>query len=284
MNVKASGFYDLLRPELPIAAGICVVAGELLGLGALPTATQSVVGFLVGFLVSGAQMVFNDYFDIGVDAVNRPERPLPSGRVTPNEALVFAGVLSVAGFAASALLSLASLALVIVVWVVGVMYNWRFKEAGLLGNLMVSFSVAMTFVLGGVGVTGLAKGVVLVFGASAFVFDLSEEISSGVMDAAGDEKRSVRSLARVKGRAFAMRVSFVLLATFVALSLVPFATGWLGVVYFILVGTVDLAVAALGVELLRSSSIEEGRARIRQLYIALTFFVVAFIASRFLFA
>jgi len=282
-GAKAKGFYDLVRPELPAAAGICVVAGELLGLGRLPSAGELVLGFLAGFFVSGSEMVFNDYFDVDVDRVNRPERPLPSNRVTPNEAMAFASVLSAAGFVASALLSAASLALIAAVWVVGFLYNWRFKEAGLLGNLMVSFSVAMTFVFGGVGVAGLANGVVLVFGASAFVFDLSEEISSGIMDAAGDEKRSVRSLARVKGRAFAMRVSGLLLVLFVALTLVPYLAGWLGLAYIAMVTVVDLAVAVIGLSLVRSDTTEEGRMRIRQLYITLTLFVVALIVSKFLF-
>ena len=281
--MTAKGFYDLLRPELPAAAGICVVAGELLGLGRLPSGYQLTLGFLAGFFISGSEMVFNDYFDIDVDKVNRPEAPIPSNRVTPGEAAIFACALTAAGFVASALLSLVSIALIALVWVVGFLYNWRFKEAGLPGNLMVSFSVAMTFVFGGVGVTGLANGVVLVFGASAFTFDLSEEISSGVMDAEGDEVRSVKSLARVKGRAFAMRVSGLLLALFIALSLVPYLTGWLGTAYLVMVVVVDLAVAALGVSLVRSKTTKEGRKRGRQLYITLTLFIAALIVSRFLF-
>ena len=272
----------MLRFELPAAAGICVVAGELLGLGRPPSAAELILGFLAGFFISGSEMVFNDYFDIDVDKVNRPEAPIPSNRVTPHEAFIFACALAAAGFVVSALLSLVSIAVIVLVWVVGFLYNWRFKEAGLLGNLMVSFSVAMTFVFGGVGVTGLANGVVLAFGASAFTFDLSEEISSGIMDAEGDEKRSVRSLARVKGRAFAMRVSGLLLVFFIALTLVPYLAGWLGSVYLAMIIVVDVAVAVLGVSLVRSKTTEVGRKRGRQLYITLTLFIAALIVSRFL--
>jgi hypothetical protein len=49
-------------------------------------------------------------------------------------------------------LNLTALALAAAVWIVGILYNWRYKETELLGNTMVSFSVAMTFVLGGVAV------------------------------------------------------------------------------------------------------------------------------------
>lgn len=280
--LKTRGFIDLLRPELPIAAGICVVAGELLGGGRIPTLGEAFLGFLIGFLVSSSEMTVNDYFDIDVDKVNHPERPLPSGRIKPWEAAFFAVLLTIAGLAASLLWSLTVLGLASLVWVVGILYNWRYKETGLPGNLMVSFSVAMTFVLGGVAATGFPNGVVLSFGASAFLFDLSEEISASAMDAAGDELRSVKSWARTRGKDYALRVSAVLLAVFILLTFVPFVMGWLGIAYLILASVADLSVVVLAALLLKSETIEEGRTRIRQLYIALTFFVVAIIASQLL--
>jgi len=77
---KARAVSDLVKTELPVAAGICVVAGEMLALGRLPTVAEALLGFLTGFFISGSAMISNDYFDLGVDRINRPERPLPSGR------------------------------------------------------------------------------------------------------------------------------------------------------------------------------------------------------------
>ncbi len=39
-------------------------------------------------------------------------------------------------------------AVAVATWVLGFLYNWRLKSAGLLGNLIVALSVAMTFVIG----------------------------------------------------------------------------------------------------------------------------------------
>lgn len=44
-----------------------------------------------------AGMVWNDYFDRQVDAIERPFRPIPSGQITPRSAAQLAVVLSVAG-------------------------------------------------------------------------------------------------------------------------------------------------------------------------------------------
>lgn len=49
-----------------------------------------------------AGMALNDYADRGLDAMERPERPIPSGRVRPGEALALAAGLTGAGFGIAA--------------------------------------------------------------------------------------------------------------------------------------------------------------------------------------
>ncbi|WP_348304749.1 UbiA family prenyltransferase [Methanothrix sp.] len=74
--------HDLVKPELPVAAGVCVVAGEVIASGSVPEASVGIHGFLAGFFISGTAMITNDYFDLEVDRVNHPARPLPSGRIS----------------------------------------------------------------------------------------------------------------------------------------------------------------------------------------------------------
>jgi 4-hydroxybenzoate polyprenyltransferase len=51
-------------------------------------------------------MVWNDYFDQEIDRRERPERPLPSGRVTPGQAAALGGGLMVLGLALAVLAGL----------------------------------------------------------------------------------------------------------------------------------------------------------------------------------
>ena len=81
LGAKTRALSDLVRPELPIAGGIGVIAGQIIALHALLTVFVGVMGFLTAFFVSGAAIISNDYFDREVDAINYPQRPLPSGRV-----------------------------------------------------------------------------------------------------------------------------------------------------------------------------------------------------------
>ena len=49
-----------------------------------------------------SDMALNDWADRDLDAVERPERPIPSGRVSPNRALAIAGGLTAAGLGLAA--------------------------------------------------------------------------------------------------------------------------------------------------------------------------------------
>ena len=105
----------------------------------MPPQSDLVLGFLSFFLISATALILNDYFDYEFDKINAPERPLPAGMVTKQDVIVLSVVVALLGLLSSALISTAALFVVIVVWIVGVAYNWRFKRAGLIGNLMVSF-------------------------------------------------------------------------------------------------------------------------------------------------
>jgi geranylgeranylglycerol-phosphate geranylgeranyltransferase len=277
---KARGISDLLKTELPVAAGVCVVAGQVLALGSLPSLAEAALGFLTGFFISGALMITNDYFDLEVDRVNHPGRPLPSGRITVAELVLLTILFTIAGLATAASLGLPALLIAAVIWVIGILYNWKLKESGLAGNMMVGLSVSMTFVAGGVSVGQASNGLVWLFGALAFVFDLAEEIANGAMDIEGDRLRSSRSLAIVRGKKFALGVSGLLYAIFVALTFVPNLLGWLGLAYLVLVIVTDLAVVYFVYRLIKSETPQEGKNMTRRLYLTLLVFVVAFIAVR----
>lgn len=98
---------------------------------------------LTGPLVCGASQIINDYCDREVDAINEPDRPIPSGRVTETRALQFAIIWSLIAQLWSFNLGL---------WVacataVGLVLAWaysapplRLKQNGWWGNLSVAIS------------------------------------------------------------------------------------------------------------------------------------------------
>lgn len=277
MQPKLKGFIELFRPELPFSAGVCVVLGEIIALGRFPSVQLLMLGFTCGFFLSGTALVLNDYFDLEVDRINAPERPLPSGRVTPREAVLLSILATILGLIAASAINLSALILSIVFWAIGVLYNWKFKQTGLLGKLMVSVSVAVTFILGGIAVGQPWNKLVWTFSLLAFLIDLSEEIAGDAMDMEGDKKRGSNSIAIMTGREFALRISGFLFALVILTSFMPYLFGWLGVGYLVMISVMDLAVIYFTIKLLKSQTSEEGRFYMRRIYLLASFGMLAFI-------
>jgi geranylgeranylglycerol-phosphate geranylgeranyltransferase len=272
----------LFRPELSLAAGICVLAGQVLALGGLPPLRAGLLGFLCVFALSGAALILNDYFDYEVDRINAPERPLPSGAVSKAQVLWLTALTSLVGLAAALALGPVVLVFALLVWIVGVLYNARFKQAGLLGNLMVCTSVAGTFLLGAMTVGQPWNGVVWVFSLMAFFIDLGEEIAGDAMDMEGDRARGSRSIALLKGKGFAVRLAAALWGVVILLSLVPTALGWLGASYLVFILLTDAIIVFFSMRLLRSQTPSEGRKAMRGVYLGATLTVAAFMLGQLL--
>lgn len=272
---KVRGVLQIFRLELPAAAGLCVLLGEVLALGAAPALSALGLGFACGFLLSGSALITNDYFDLEVDRINAPQRPLPAGILTPAEVMTLGLATGLLGLAAAAMFGPLALGVSLIIWLLGFLYNWRLKAAGLWGNLIVATSVGITFVLGGMAVGQPWNPTVWTFALIALVFDLAEEIAGDAMDAEGDRLRASRSLALVYGRRTALRLSGALFGLVVILTLLPWSA--LGLAYRIPIVLTDLLIIFFVIRLLRSQTPAEGRRAMRGLYLSGSLGLLAFL-------
>src|SRR5688572_15281949 len=103
------GLFRLFRFELPLTAGVCVILGELLALGEIPTTKEMILGFLSVFFISATSLILNDYFDIESDKINAPERPLPAELVTKRDVILLSCLSTAIGFIASYTISFKAL-------------------------------------------------------------------------------------------------------------------------------------------------------------------------------
>jgi len=278
---KLVGLFKLVRFELPIAAGICVVMGQVLALGEFTSLSITFNAAMSVFLISASILVSNDYFDIETDKINAPHRPIPSGAVSPSAALSFSIMLLILGLLLSYLLSIAAFVFSVALTVIGFLYNRKFKKFGLLGNLMVCFSVGLTFVFGGLSVGMPFNKMVLFFAAIAALIDLGEEIAADSMDVEGDRLINSNSLAIKYGKDAAVNVSVSIFSFVIVLTLVPFIWGWFNIIYMLPILVMDFSIGFGAYKFFKSKG-EEARKYIRWIYLGATFGLVVFLIMRLL--
>ena len=272
----------IFRPELPMAAWICVTTGQFLSSGRLPSMTTGILGFLCAFALSSSALILNDYFDYEVDLINAPDRPLPSGAVSRLDVIGLTVLTTLVGLSSALALGLTALLISILFWLIGFLYNWRYKQTGLPGNLMVSTSVGVTFILGAVTMQAPWNSIVWTFALMAFCVDLGEEIAGDAMDMEGDRKRGSRSIALLKGKRLALQITITLWCLVVLLSFLPAIMGWLGISYLIPILITDGWLIYFSFRLWKSQNPESGRRAMRGAYLGATLGIIAFLIGRFI--
>jgi 4-hydroxybenzoate polyprenyltransferase len=115
------GYLELMRPANVATALADVLAGfgvaRLGHRGALPWLLLSTACLYAG------GVVLNDVFDREIDRVERPERPIPSGRVSTESAAAFGGVLLAIGVASAWRATLAASAIAATIAILVVIYD-----------------------------------------------------------------------------------------------------------------------------------------------------------------
>lgn len=278
-KAKLTGLFRLFRFELPFAAGTCVLLGELLALGSLPTLRQATLDFLCFFFISATALILNGYFDIETDRINAPSRPLPSGLVTKTEVVDLSVILALLGLLSSLLIDLKAFIIVAIIWIVGFLYNWRLKKSGFFGNLVVGFSVGMTIIFGGIVVGNPFEKVVWFLAITTMFIDLGEEIAADSLDVEGDRKTGSRSLAAVFGPQQSMRIAAAIFCLVVVGTAIPFLFAWLGWQYLPRIALFD-AVVIYSTRNLLNSQLPHRINDIRRIYLSGLGMIVAFIIIR----
>lgn len=276
---RLHGLFRLLRIELSFAAGVCVVLAEVLALGQWPPLRLGLAGFLSIFTIAASVLIHNDVIDIETDRTNAPTRPLPSGMATRQEAIALSVALAFAGCASAALIGFNAFIMACSMLIPGLLYNWKLKKYGVVGNLFVGISVGMSFVFGSIAVGNPFDRSVLFLAVMTMVVDLGEEIAADALDVEGDRQTGSRSLAVIFGPENAMRIAAAIFALVIVISSVPFITGWFGLSYLPPILAFDTVVAWSVWQLLDPHT--PGKLRyIRHIYLSGTAMLLAMIVIR----
>jgi geranylgeranylglycerol-phosphate geranylgeranyltransferase len=265
---KAVGYLRLMRPVNCLMMGFAVIVGAVISKQSLEGILFSnlVYGFITGFTLAAASMIINDFCDKDTDAINEPDRPIPSGLIKPEEALVLASVLTAIGFVAAfltnttnALVTSLCFMTAMISWMISVAYATVGKRTGLLGNFLVSACVAIPFIYGSLAVTNRIEPNVLIFASMAFLSNTGREITKGIVDVQGDRIRSIQTLAVRYGKKPAASAATLFYLFAVLLSPLPWFLNRVSIWFIPLAAITDFGLVASSISLLRNYSRENAR-------------------------
>ena len=197
--------------------------------------TRTLILLLLSVLsVNGAGNVINDIYDLEIDRVNRPDRPLPSGQLSQRSAWIYTWVLFAMGAGFAAFISLGTFIIAgPISMTLLIAYSAKLKRSPLLGNLVVSIMLGLAFIY--VGTAFRQVEATLVMALLAFGFTMIREIIKDLEDMEGDARDGARTLPLVLGEEKSSRLVVFMMLVFAILDLLPYWLGAYGPIYFWLV-------------------------------------------------
>ena len=213
-----NAYLEIIRPGNAVMAAIAVILMMFVGhYYELPI----IICALIVFVCTGAGNTINDVFDVKIDEINKPNRPIPSGRISLENARNYSYILFGIGIVLSLICSYLVNSIwpsVIVIPAVIIMYLYarNFKAMPLVGNITVATLTGFCFVIAGTVIACATNSLKILFisiylGLFALFMTLAREIVKDMEDIEGDKLEGARTFPILYGKRISSIISIVLI-------------------------------------------------------------------------
>ncbi len=144
-------YLELMRPFTLLAPMVGFLSGAIIASRGIPRA-YALVGSLAALMLNAASNVNNQYFDLEIDRINKPSRPLCSGRISKKETIIFASTLYILALFLSWLINLQFFVIASITAVITFLYSAppvRIKKYPFASNIFIAIPRGMLLIVAG---------------------------------------------------------------------------------------------------------------------------------------
>lgn len=236
--------------------GLVSLAGSCMAFGALPPLRVALLALFIPMMGWTAGLYLADFLDRKLDAIQKPHRPIPSGRIKPMEALAIGAIFAITGFILSFLLSWNNIILVFVVAFLVLTYARISKSRGIMGNLNRGIITVAAYFFGVLSINQPIPSIPPYIWLLAIVFlfhDTNSNLVGAIRDMEGDKKGGYNTIPVKYGLKKSIIISLILTLIWLSLTLyLPYRYNFLKTEFY-LVMILDVSILiALYIYLFRS--------------------------------
>ena len=278
MNFNLIALLSLIRPINSFMIGLAVVVGIAIGSPDMLFSRLTIYGFITGFSISSYSMIINDIYDIEIDKVNQPERPLAKHIISINSALSLSLILLLIGLTSSLLISYYNIIITAIFSFLSWFYNIWGKKQGIIGNSIVASSMSIPFIFGGI-ITGNISLLVWSISLIAFLSGMGREIIKTIADIKGDKIKGIKSVSIQFGSRNAMLIACGFIIISILISFIPVYLNLIQIYYIPLLILTDLILIYSVFLLSKNYSKSESLKVKKYILYAMLFGLITFLAN-----
>lgn len=277
-------YIEILRPGNALMGAIVVVLVAIIDRSfTLPI----ILAMLAVFFETAAGNVINDYFDYQIDLINKPERPIPSGRISLNAGKNYGYLLFLLGTICGLLISLLTgnwipFIIVLIADVVLYLYAYKLKATPLIGNLAVGFMTGFGFVFAGFSLNN--PNIIMIsmyLGFFAFVMTTARELVKDIEDMEGDKAEGARTLPILYGEKITAILASILIIVDCALCPLLYYINIFGFYYLMVIAVAVILFIYSAILIIRNQDRSTAAKVSKYLKIGMLIAFVAFIFGSF---
>ncbi len=236
---KLRGVFKIIRPLNFLITFIAVwIAGTIASKGIALSGKIFLAGFSAALIAASGNIV-NDLFDVEIDKISHPERPLVKGELEKHEAAILYNLVLFGGLFLTKYINVLASTIAIASAILLFLYSCCIKKMPLIGNFLVATMTGLAFIYGGVAVGKIKFA--LFPALFALLANFSREILKDVQDIEGDKKAGIKTFPVVSGIPASVFVSKLSAAVLIVTTLVAYFCGFYTVTYLAIVVFVDIA-------------------------------------------
>ena len=233
MKEKLTAIFLITRPVNFLITFASVIVASIICLPKGYPEFNVLLAAISAAFTASAGNVINDIFDIEIDKINRPQRQLPSEKISIKKAYIIYVLFILISLILSLIISARVFIIVLFSNLLLFLYSKYLKKMPLVGNTTVAFLTGLVFILGGVVVGNPSAAIVpAIF---AFLINLIREIVKDLQDIKGDKNAGLLTFpikfGILKSKFLFSFFTFVL----ITFTLYPFITKLYKIEFFLIV-------------------------------------------------
>lgn len=264
MRIKDA--FEILRPINCLMGSLTIIIGLLntkIGIPFEQLVINLIFGVITYFFLAGSGMVINDIYDIEIDKINRPTRPIPRGAISLRQAKLLYTLYFLTGISLSIInsiifnLGMLNIMIAILFGFIGWIYAKWGKKSGFLGNVIVSISFSIGMLYGAILNNSVIPNYIYFFFLTSFSLLLSREIIKGCEDIEGDKTEGVRTLAIRLGIKKSTYFSIIFSWTAIIFFILPVITPIINPLLFLIFMIFGLTVVFYAIIIMLKKTLEQ---------------------------
>ncbi len=228
----------LIRPyySVPFAAGLAVITAYLTAGVLEPVASRLIYAIGALFCIIAGGYALNDFCDVEADRINCPDRPLPSGDIAPQIALLFSSVLFIVGLSLAIFAGVKYLIGLSLVTAGLVIYDIFSKQLGVGKDILVATLMTSLYPLAfclAEPTAGPRLNTLYIHPAWLFLTAFGYEMLKDAGHTEGDRLKSVVGIAAYSQKSWFLPLARTLLIVAAVITITPWLLGYCKSLYLV---------------------------------------------------